>query len=230
MTVSAVAGTELLDRPDADPVLVARALREIARANRWFGGVRALHAGLAALLPPGDRPEACSLLDVGTGAGDLPLAARRWGARRGIVFTVVGADPHPAATVLAATAGVPSLRASGHALPFGDAHVDIVLLSQLVHHLDDVAAVAMLREAHRVAARGVIIADLHPTPLAALAFRVGGLFLGFHRVTITDGVTSLRRARRADALLALARRAGAAQPVAARSRFARLTVTWRTDR
>lgn len=230
MTVSAVVGSELLDRADADPVLVTRALREIARANRWFGGVRALHTGLAALLPPGDRPDACSLLDVGTGAGDLPLAARRWGSARGIAFTVAGADSHPAAAVLSRNAGVPSLRAVGNALPFQDQQVDIILLSQVIHHLDDDGAVAVLREAHRVAARGVIIADLHPTPLAGLAFRVGGLFLGFHRVTITDGVTSLRRARRAEALLALARRAGAQHPVAARGRFARLTVTWRTDR
>jgi len=35
-------GTELLDDPRADPILVGRELRDIARLNALFGGTRAV--------------------------------------------------------------------------------------------------------------------------------------------------------------------------------------------
>ena len=34
-------GTELLDDPAADPAAVTLSLRNVARANRWFGGAAA---------------------------------------------------------------------------------------------------------------------------------------------------------------------------------------------
>ena len=39
-------GRELLDDPDADPAAVGESLRHVARANRWFGGARAVHWAL----------------------------------------------------------------------------------------------------------------------------------------------------------------------------------------
>ena len=58
-------GIELLDDPDADPAAVTLSLRNVARANRWFGGAAAVRYGLRRLLrdvPPG-RP--LTLLDLG---------------------------------------------------------------------------------------------------------------------------------------------------------------------
>jgi SAM-dependent methyltransferase len=229
------AGHELLDAPDADPALVRRALRDIARANHWLGGRRALRHGLEAVLPREDRPPQCTLLDVGTGAGDLPRAATRWGARRGIVIRAVGVDRHRAAAAMANAGRVPTAQGCGTMLPFRDAHpasygVDVVLLSQFLHHLDDASAVRVLAEAQRVARRGVIVADLLPSRAAALAFRLFGRALGMHPVTIADGVRSLARSRPPEALLTLARAAGAPAARAWRSPVARVTIAWRTDR
>jgi hypothetical protein len=41
-------GTELLDDPTTDSRLVAESLGNIARANRWFGGLAAVRHGRAA--------------------------------------------------------------------------------------------------------------------------------------------------------------------------------------
>jgi len=51
-------GTELLDDPAADPAAVTLSLRNVARANRWFGGAAAVRYGLGLLLRdlPGGRP------------------------------------------------------------------------------------------------------------------------------------------------------------------------------
>jgi len=83
-------GTELLDDPSADPATVAASLDDIARANRWFGGTAAVRRGLRRALsdlPPGAT---VTLADFGTGLGDLPRAAARWAARRGVRLVAIG--------------------------------------------------------------------------------------------------------------------------------------------
>lgn len=245
----ATIGVEVLDSAGADPVLVRRMLSDIARANRWLGGTGAVAAGLKILLAPGDRGHSFTLLDVGTGAGDLPQAARAWGQRRGIDIRGVGLERHRAAAHLAHEQGVPCVVACGSALPFRSAvtrdtgrvttmlrhasrvtshGVDIVLLSQLLHHFDDNAAVTLIREAAMVARHGVILTDLRPMPGAAICFRLAGGALGFHRSTVDDGIVSIARGRPAAALAQLARRAGAIAPTARDLPLARVVVAFRT--
>jgi SAM-dependent methyltransferase len=228
--ISSPIGIEVLDDPGADPVLVRRMLGEIATANRLFGGVRALHRGLAQLFDPADRDRAVTLLDIGTGAGDLPRAAVRWAAGRGMMLDPIGLERHPAAARCATDAGITTFLGCGAALPLRDGSVDVVLLSQLLHHLDDDGAIRMLAEAHRVARRGVLVLDLRPSRLAGLGFRAAGSAMGFHRSTIDDGVVSLARGRSAPALAELARQAGAGAPRAHALPFARVLVSWRCER
>ncbi|MDQ2670947.1 MAG: hypothetical protein M3Y31_09965, partial [Gemmatimonadota bacterium] len=85
-------GTELLDDPGADPAAVRQSLGNIARANRWFGGAAALRWALARAIGSVPRGATVTLLDLGTGAGDLPLTARRWAARRGITIVPLGLE------------------------------------------------------------------------------------------------------------------------------------------
>jgi SAM-dependent methyltransferase len=214
-------GSELLDDPEADPATVARSLGNIARANWWFGGWAAVRHGLHWLLEsragsgPGHREGAkdptrsrqLTLLDVGTGVGDLPARAARWGARRGLAIRAFGLERSLVAARLAAGRSLPTFVGCGGDLPLTDGSADIVTASQLAHHLDDDSCQALFRECSRVARLGVVIADLTPSPLAAIGFRLGGTLLRFDRVTIADGVTSLGRGfttARLGALLAAA--------------------------
>src|SRR5438552_13839545 len=75
-------GTELLDDPRADAVLVGRQLRDIARLNALFGGTRAVVRELVPLFRAAARDAGCgmrdarwTLLDVGSGSGDIARAA-----------------------------------------------------------------------------------------------------------------------------------------------------------
>ena len=70
-------GVELLDDPAADPATVRSSLGDIARSNRWLGGRAAVRFGLDRLLKKLPHERRLTLLDVGTGAGDLPLDAVR---------------------------------------------------------------------------------------------------------------------------------------------------------
>ena len=85
-------GAELLDDPAADPATVRASLRHIARANRWFGGRAAALWGLGRALHGVPRGTRLSLLDIGTGAGDLPRAAAAWARRRGWHLDVCGLE------------------------------------------------------------------------------------------------------------------------------------------
>ena len=124
-------GAELLDDPSANPAAVAESLRNIGRANRWFGGAAAVRFGLArtlASVPPGTT---LSLLDLGTGLGDLPRVAVRWGAARGIRVVPLALEINRVAATLASGAGVPTALACAGAPPLRDKSVDVVLVSQV---------------------------------------------------------------------------------------------------
>lgn len=56
--------------------------------------------------------------------------------------------------------GLQFVQADALHLPFADASFDYVLTAMFLHHLDDGAAAAVLREMGRVARRGVVAADL----------------------------------------------------------------------
>lgn len=219
-------GSELLDDPGADPIIVAESLRNIARANRWFGGAAAVRYGLSRALgdvPPGQR---VALLDVGTGLGDLPRTAVQWGARRGIEIVPVGLELNRAAAALADRNGLPTIVACAGTPPIRDKSVDVVLVSQVAHHLSPDSIVHLFRTCDRMARRAVIIADLRRHSLAAPSFWFGARLLGFDAVTLTDGVTSIRRGFSRRELLDLLERAGVRGRVDQRKGF-RLVATWR---
>jgi hypothetical protein len=140
----------------------------------------------------------------------------------------IGVERLPAAAALAHAGGLPTMLACGGTLPLADQSVDLVLASQLAHHLDADGTIALCREAQRVARRGVIIADLRPSRLAATGYRLAGPLLGLHQTTIDDGVLSLARGRDAATLAALAGQAGGRDVVATSLPCARVVIAWRT--
>jgi hypothetical protein len=219
-------GIELLDDPGADPATVARSLRNIARANLWFGGAAAVHHGLARALRGVPSGATLTLADLGTGLGDLPRAAVRWAARRGIRLVPVGLERSPVAAGLARASGIPCAVACAGAPPLREQPVDLVLVSQVAHHLADESAVRLFRTCDRLARLAVIVADLRRGPLGPAAFWVGARALRFDGVTVADGMTSLRRGYTVRELRGLLTAAGVRAAVARRPGY-RLVAVWR---
>jgi SAM-dependent methyltransferase len=219
-------GTELLDDPAADPATVAESLRNIARANLWFGGAAAVRYGLGRALRGVSAGKTLTLVDLGTGFGDLPRAAARWAARRDIRLVPLGLERSPVAARLARASGVPCAVGCAGAPPFRDGSVDVVLVSQVAHHLSDESAVRLFRICDRMARRAVIVADLRRGPLGPAVFWVGARALGFDPVTRADGMTSLRRGYTVGKLRALVAAAGARDFVTRRPGY-RVVAVWR---
>jgi len=225
MTLESAAGWELLDDPLAPAHQVHESLRHIARANRLFGGAAAVRWGLREALAGVPRGTTLSLLDVGTGLGDLPRMARDWAQRFGVRLLPFGLDRHPAAARLAATGGLATIVGSGDALPLRTRSVDLVLMSQVAHHFCPSAVVCLLRECDRVARQAVVVADLRRSRAAAFGFRLASRLLGFDEDTRRDGVTSLDRGYSVQSFGQLLGEAGVAAQVARRP-GARLVAVW----
>lgn len=184
-------GAETLDTPDADPRLAQRSLRDVAVANRFFGGTRAV---LDALGPFWDRlPRHATLLDVGTGMGDIPAHARRAGARRGVTLETVGLEA--TVSLAAANRGINTWLVCGdaRALPFADHSVDIVTCSQVLHHFFDADAQFVLAEMNRVARVQAIVSDIHRSRIAAAGIWLASFPLAFHPASRHDAVVSVMR-------------------------------------
>jgi SAM-dependent methyltransferase len=219
-------GAELLDDPAADPATVAASLRNIARANRWFGGSAAMRHGLARVLAGVPRGAVLTLADLGTGLGDLPRAAARWATAHGIRLVTLGLERSRVAARLAAAGGMPCAVGCAGATPFRDKSVDVVLVSQVAHHLTGESAMRLFRTCDRLARRAVVVADLRRSALGPLAFWVGARALGFDPVTVADGMTSIRRGYTAAELRALLAAVGIRAAVERRPGY-RLVATWR---
>jgi len=217
-------GTELLDDPTTDSRVVTESLGNIARANRWFGGWAAVRHGLRRVLA--GRTGLVTLLDVGTGTGDIPATALAWSRRQGMELVAFGIERHPVAARLARAGGLPTAIGCGGELPLREASVDVVVLSQVAHHLDADSCVAIFRECDRVARIGVVVADLRRSVAAQAGFWFASHAMGFDPVTRRDGVTSLRRGFTTASLDCLLRRAGVDPQVELRP-GARIVATWR---
>jgi len=217
-------GHELLDDPDVPADVAERSLRDVARSNVLFGGRRAVLRALDELLPRlGARG---TLLDVGTGLGDIPDAARRLAARRGVALATVGVDLRASLAAACRARIGEAVCGDALALPFADASVDVVTCSQVLHHFVDDDVVRVLGELTRVARVAVVVGDLRRSWLAASLFWLVSWPLGFHRVTRHDGTLSVLRGFTASELRALAARAGVASPTVRHSLGWRLGATW----
>lgn len=207
---------ELLDLGRVGPVELETNLSDLARLNRLPGGTDASAGAIAGLL--GDRFGG-RILDVGSGAGDMPLAF----ADRG--WTVVGLDAshdvvRVARRVTERSKRVRIVAGDARDLAFNDDAFDVAHCSLLLHHLDPPGAVVTLRELARVARLGVVINDLRRGWLPLLATGTAVALFGRCRATRHDGVLSVRRAytpAELDELLAAAglrrvRRSAASMP------------------
>ncbi|OGU25040.1 MAG: hypothetical protein A3K13_05150 [Gemmatimonadetes bacterium RIFCSPLOWO2_12_FULL_68_9] len=220
-------GREALDGPGAHPALVEATLKDIVRVNALLGGRAAAAFGLDRLLD-GATPASprLRLLDVGAGSGDLARYLVGRAAQRSVALAPVIIERHPVAAGLCRRAGLATAVGDGGQLPLADRSVDIVLASQLLHHLDRRSAVALLRELDRVARLGVVVADLRRHPVAALGIWLASYPLGLHPVTRQDGVTSVRRGFTRHELEQLLREAGVTGAVFRRPGY-RLVAVWR---
>ena len=217
-------GVEILDLPDLDPNLVKRSLADVVRCNALFGGLSSALEEIKSTFK--DLPRRATLLDVGTGLGDIPCRAKTLAKENGVDLTTLGFDS--ALELTRASGESVSFAVCGDAmhLPFADRSVDVVMCSQVLHHFDEADAATLLREMDRVARIRVIVSDIRRSWIAAAGLWLVSFPLRFHAVSRHDGVVSVLRGFTPNELSDTVNDAIARKPVVHRRRGFRITASW----
>jgi len=204
---------ELLDGPlDDRPALIAN-LRDLRALNRLTGGTALSRRAIAALLPPDGG--SATILDVGTGAADIPTALLADAVRTGRSVRITATDSRQevldaavaARPGLATIAGLELAIADGRRLPYPEGCFDVEHASLVLHHLGRDDAIAFLRELRRVARLGIVVNDLIRRRRNWLGAELLVRAVARGRYTRHDGPLSVRRAftrRELDELIAAA--------------------------
>jgi len=184
---------ELLDDDLGTAAEIDASLADLRHINDWFGGTGTSIALLRRVARAGGGRK-MSVLEVGAGAGDVPLAAHSALAHQGIALDVTLLDR----TVSHLPAnGTASIVGDALHLPFRDDAFDVVSCCLFAHHFEPDGLRVFAREALRVSRRAVLINDLIRSRMH-LALVYLGLPLFRSRITWHDAPASVRRSYTVD--------------------------------
>jgi 2-polyprenyl-3-methyl-5-hydroxy-6-metoxy-1,4-benzoquinol methylase len=195
---------ELMDDPDCDLPTLRRTYAHFRTVNRLVAGWRRVYRRRIRPLLSSDR--VTTLLDVGSGGGDVARALARWAASDGLRLEITAVDPDERAHAFASTGpAVPGVRfraATSADLVDEGSQFDIVISNHLLHHLEDPDLEALVRDCERLARLLVIHNDLERSRYAYVTYAVASRpFRGWSFIHV-DGLLSIRRSYRKDELAA----------------------------
>jgi SAM-dependent methyltransferase len=178
---------------------------QLTRINRLFRPASPFMRLIEGDGRPG-RWRRASVLEIGAGAGELAEELQQWAGRRGWSWEFTCLDLNPAALRLNPLPR--KVQGNATQLPFPDGCFDLVIASQMTHHLDDDGVILHFREAWRVTRRAVALSDLHRNLLLLGTVAVCGAIMGLSRRMQADGRLSVRRGFRVGEWMEAARAAG----------------------
>ncbi|MFG0262693.1 MAG: methyltransferase domain-containing protein [Novipirellula sp. JB048] len=190
---------ELMDDPALPRAEHELALAGLARLNRFSGVAGVMYRRLRGLARDRSRP--LRVLDVASGAGDVPVHWARRAKREGIEMQITALDISSVAIAAqqqrAAQAEV-AIRSEqwdclNQPLPSG---FDVVTCSLFMHHLDEAQATFLLRSMYAATDRAVVVCDLERSRLNLGLVGLAAHLLSRSRVVHTDAVLSVQGAYR----------------------------------
>jgi SAM-dependent methyltransferase len=187
--------SELMDAPGLPEAEVAEAYCVLRTVNRqFFGGQRPMARELDWFLSQDvQTSRRVTLLDVGSGSGDLAEFAGAYLERRGVAGLAIALDRDPTALKLAAFDGLLAARGDALRLPFADASIDMVTAVKFAHHFHGEPLRGLLSEMARVARRRVLILDIRRHWLAYAGFVAWSRVCTKNRLVRNDGPLSVLR-------------------------------------
>jgi hypothetical protein len=203
---------EMMDRPAA-PGEIASELRAITRLNRFFGGGRLTVSHVSRLLEPLPAHRTATVLDVGTGAADIPVALVRWARRAGRRLRVLALDRGSATLAYArgfaaAYPEITLLQGDALSLPVHPASVDVVISAMTLHHLRPDEAVRYLAEIDAASRIGWVVNDLVRGRVAHRVVWTATRVFSKSAMARHDGPLSILRSYTPPEVVALCEKAG----------------------
>ena len=191
---------ELMDSDETDFATFRACLISLAKVNRLTLAYRPTMRFFNDLARAGrlSRDRVVSVVDVGSGFGDMLRKIDRWTARRGLRLDLTGVDLNPwsARTAAEVTAADRPIRyVTTNIFDFSPPQpIDIVISSLFTHHLDDASLVRFVAWMEANTAIGWFVNDLRRHPFPYHAFGIATRALRFHHFVQHDGPVSIARA------------------------------------
>ncbi len=192
---------ELMDAPGLPGAEVEDAYRVLRRVNKQLGNLGAIRREFRRFLAEdGEGSDRLTVLDVGSGSGDIPLDLQ--GRTPGRLAAVVALDRDPTAAASARRRGGTVVLGDALRLPFEARSIDLVTAVKFAHHFQGASLARLLAEMARVARHRVVVLDIRRHLVAYWGFRAWSLAFTRNRLVRHDGPLSVLRGFTADELLA----------------------------
>ncbi len=223
---------EWMDQIGIDAAAHDQALIGLRRINAFSGAAGSLFSQIQALAVALELSRPLRILDLACGGGDNTIALAERCRSQGLAVHIDGCDRSQQAVAMA------SRHATGRPLggSFFQADAledplppdyDVMVCSLFLHHLDEDAAVELLRRMGRSSRHLVLVNDLIRSPLGYGLAWVGCRLLSRSPIVHFDGPVSVQGAFRMDEALDLAARAGLGGARVRRSWPERFLLSWR---
>lgn len=193
---------ELMDSPSVGFEEFHQCLQQLTVVNVWVLAYRPTLRWLSAMLRDAAPGETVSVLDVGSGGGDMLRKIRSLLRRRHLKADLTGVDLNPwarqsAEQVTPAEMNIRFETSNIFALdPARQA--DFIISCDFTHHLSDAELVAFIQWMDSHARRGWFVNDLHRHPLPYYFIKTVFNMLPLSRMMRSDGPISISRAFVAD--------------------------------
>ncbi|WP_310502717.1 methyltransferase domain-containing protein [Paenibacillus qinlingensis] len=191
---------ELMDDFSSGGPELRQALQHLRLLNRIFGAAGPTLFGFKRLWLQAGKPRTLSILDVGSGSGDINRHLLRWADDNGVALSITLVDIteeacEEARELFRSEPRVRVMRSSLFELPENGA--DITTSTQFVHHFNNnelPQVVGCLLKASRL---GVVINDIHRHWIAWAAVWVTAHLISSNRYIRNDGPLSVAKGFRA---------------------------------
>jgi ubiquinone/menaquinone biosynthesis C-methylase UbiE len=202
---------ELMDRPDVNKEWLREELETLERLNR-FGGHR-LMLGYIQKLLENRKVESLNVLDLATGAADVPRAIVAWARKLGLKIRVTAVDGNQEVLRSAREwcRNWPEIQLEHFDLleiPYAPESFDIVLCSLALHHFTNEDAVRVLRSMNEITRIGFVLNDLQRNWLTIWTAELLARTVMRSPIVKNDGPQSFRAAFTVSELRSMAEQAG----------------------
>lgn len=182
---------EILDDKDVREEDLKASLDFMVRVNRYLGGAKAILDFFERFM----QKEQCRVLDLGTGAGDIPHALVQWAEKKKKRVDVTAIDVHPfclhyAKEKFSSENIHHKLHSAFDLTELGN--FDYIIASMFFHHLTNQQIVVLLKSMLKNATQGFIVNDLYRHPLAY--YGAAFLSLPLRSIVYHDAKLSVKRA------------------------------------
>jgi 2-polyprenyl-3-methyl-5-hydroxy-6-metoxy-1,4-benzoquinol methylase len=205
---------EYMDDPACGREMLDRTYERFAIVNRFVSGWRGTY--LRRIRPLLSAQWPATLLDIGSGGGDIALALAKWAADDGLQLSVTAIDPDERAHAFALGRPNPHdvrfRQAGSSELVDAAERYDFVVSNHVLHHLDAAELDDLLLDSELLCRGLALHSDIRRSPLAYAAFSVLSLPLSRGSFIRDDGLTSIRRSFTTAELRVAATRGWAVEP------------------